>query len=97
MTPQRLSKQQALTVVRDLANASRGVVAVGHAKQRLQQRKISMRQILICLRKGVITEGPALNIRGNWQVNVTRTAAGEEVTCVVAIEWDRRLVVISAF
>ena len=32
-----------------------------------------------------------------WQVTLYRHAAGEEVTCVVAIEWATRLIVITTF
>jgi len=48
-----------------------------------------------CLQKGVVTEGPAPNTRGHWQV--PRLAAGEEMTCTVVIEWDQRLVVRTVF
>jgi len=53
--------------------------------------------MMICLQKGVVTEGPAPNTRGHWQVNVSRLAAGEEMTCTVVIEWDERLVVRTVF
>ena len=95
--PPKLSKQQALAVIREFAKNSRDVFPVGHARQRLNQHKFSRRQMMICLQKGVITEGPALNSRGHWQVNVTLLAAGEEMTCVVVIEWDQQLVVRTVF
>jgi hypothetical protein len=84
-------------MIRDIASRKKGVAIVGHAKARMEQRRITQRQVMICLLKGSITEGPSLNNHGNWQVNASRLAAGEQITCVVAIEWDRRLIVISAF
>jgi hypothetical protein len=87
--PSKLSKQQALAVVREFAKDSRDVFPVGHARQRLKQHRFTRRQMMTCLQKGVVTEGPALNSRGHWQVNITRMAAGEEMTCVVVIEWDQ--------
>lgn len=36
-----------------------------------------------------------MNRHGNWQVNMYRHAAGEELTCTVAIEWAERLLVIT--
>ena len=95
--PTKLSKRQAQVVIREFAKNSRDVVPVAHARQRLNQRRFTRRQMMICLQKGVVTEGPALNSRGHWQANVTRLAAGEEMTCVVVIEWDQRLVVRTVF
>jgi hypothetical protein len=77
--PTKLSKQQALAVIREFARNSENVIPVGHARQRMQQRRFTRRQMMICLQKGVVTEGPAINSRGHWQVNVTRLAAGEEM------------------
>jgi hypothetical protein len=36
-------------------------------------------------------------MQGNWQVNLTDRAAGNEITCVVAIEWASRVIVITVF
>lgn len=38
-----------------------------------------------------------MNLHGNWQVNVSRLAAGEEITCTVAIEEEQRLIVVTVF
>ena len=38
-----------------------------------------------------------MNLHGNVQANVTRFAAGKEITCVVAIEEQRQLIVITVF
>jgi hypothetical protein len=42
-------------------------------------------------------EGPFRNAKGHWQASLFRHAAGEEITCVVAIEWAERLVVVTVF
>ena len=95
--PFKVGRPQALAMVREIASRKKGVAIVSHARTRLEQCGITRRQVMICLQRGSITEGPFLNNHGNWQVNVSRLAAGEQITCVVAIEWDRRLIVISAF
>jgi hypothetical protein len=46
---------------------------------------------------GIITEGPFINRYGNWQMNLTRQTAGEEITCSAAIEWATRIIVITTF
>lgn len=93
----QLGLHDAKTLVQRLAQNSNNVFVVSHGKARQGERGISRRQIMKCLQKGVITEGPFRNKFGNWQVNMTRLAAGEEITCVVAIEDGQLLVVITAF
>jgi hypothetical protein len=95
--PDDLSKDEALKVVRMIAAETKNIVVVAHGKARQRQRRITRPQIERCIQKGVITEGPFLDAHANWQVNLTRYAAGEEITCVVAIEWVSKIVVIAAF
>lgn len=45
------------------------------------QRSITALQIVRCVQMGTITEGPFINKFGNWQMNLTRHAAGEQITC----------------
>lgn len=95
--PFRLTEKRALQVIRDLAADTGNIVVVRHAKARGRQRNISRRQIELCVQKGTITEGPFINMHGHWQVNLFRHAAGEELTCTVAIEWATRLIVVTVF
>lgn len=97
VVPMRLSEPEALKLIREISVDTRNIVVISHAKKRRFQRRISRRQIEICVQKGVITEGPFVNQHGHWQVNLTRRAAGEEITCVVAIELASRLLVITTF
>jgi hypothetical protein len=95
--PDHLSEAEALKIVRLLAVDSANIVVIPYGKRRTRQRKITRPQIEKCVRLGTIQEGPFLNQHGNWQVNLFRHAAGEQVTCVVAIEWATRVLVINAF
>jgi ABC-type histidine transport system ATPase subunit len=92
-----LAVHDVLKVIRTLAQDSKNVFVVPHANKSLKKRKITRRQIDICLKKGSITEGPFMNNHGNIQVNVSRLAAGEEITVVVAIEERTSLIVITVF
>ncbi|MBV8444096.1 MAG: DUF4258 domain-containing protein [Hyphomicrobiales bacterium] len=92
-----LLRDEALAVIRELAADSSRIVVVGHARKRGRERSISRRQIERCCQKGTIIEGPFRNAHGHWQVSLFRHAAGEEITCAVAIEWRERLIVITAF
>jgi Domain of unknown function (DUF4258) len=95
--PENLSPDDAIRVVRALAVNTANIVILEHGKGRSRQRRITRRQIELCVQKGTVQEGPFLNSRGNWQLNLRRHAAGEEITVVVAIEWFTKVLVISAF
>jgi hypothetical protein len=95
--PADLSPADATKVVRALATSTANIVLLEHAKRRTKERKITRRQIELCVQRGAIAEGPFLNPRGHWQLNMQRHAAGEQITVVIAIEWAIRLLVISAF
>lgn len=95
--PDKLSRDDAQKVIRIIAADTNKIVVVTHGKQRQRQRNITRPQIERCVQKGIVTEGPFVNSHGSWQANVTRYAAGEEITCVVAIEWATQVVVITTF
>lgn len=95
--PLKLNAATALRVVRRIAADTNNIVVIGHGQKRSKKRRITRRQIELCVQKGSITEGPFLNAHGNWQMNLFRQAAGEELTCVVALEWATKILVITAF
>ena len=97
IVPMTLSSDHALRVIRELAADSSKIVITGHASARAKKRYVTHLQIEKCLQKGTITEGPFLNAYGHWQVSMYRHAAGEELTCAVAIEWAQKLVVVTVF
>ncbi|MBL9065545.1 MAG: DUF4258 domain-containing protein [Sphingopyxis sp.] len=96
-TPFQMSVAVARQKIRELAEDSDRIVVISHGKARGRQRGITRRQMELCVQKGVIIEGPFLNQHGNWQVTIQRRAAGEEVNCVVAIDWPNRLVIITTY
>lgn len=95
--PDRLKAADAIKLVRALASETENIVVIPYGKKKGEMRGITRRQMELCVQKGTLTEGPFLNPHGNWQFNMYRHAAGEEITCVVAIEWARRVLVINAF
>lgn len=97
VVPLALTAQRALAMIREIASDSEHIVVVSHALKRGRQRKITRAQMEACVRKGTIQEGPFLNGQHNWQVTMYRHAAGEELTCVVAIDWPSRVIVITAY
>jgi hypothetical protein len=95
--PDHLNDADAIRLVRMLAVDSNNIVVIQHARKRGAQRSITRIQIERCVRHGIITEGPFVNPKGNWQMNLTRQTAGEQITCAVAIEWATHLIVITTF
>ncbi len=90
-----MDAHEAIGIIRELAADSGNVIILRHCRERMEQRGITIRQILQCLRKGTIQEGPFLNDHCSWQVTMARHAAGDEISCVVAIEGN--LIVITTF
>jgi len=95
--PRHLSAGAALRLIRDIATDTGNIIVVNHARKRQMERGITRRQIELCVQKGTIAEGPFMNAHGNWQVTLFRHAAGEELNCVVAIDWPCRLIVVTAY
>ena len=83
-----LTPTNALRIVRRLAQDSKTVFFSDHASKRMTQRKVTRVQVLECLLKGAITEGPALDIKACWKFTITRVACGDTVSAVVALDWD---------
>ncbi len=94
--PLKMTAPVALRIIRAAAAESR-VVWLLHAKKRMRQRHITPSQVLSCLLKGVITEGPAMDNKGYWRCTMQRLAAGEEITVVVSFQSHDGVVVISVF
>ncbi len=50
------------------------------------------------LRSGNITEGPYVALKsGWWRFTMTGRSAGDEVSCVVEIEWKTKLLVVTVY
>lgn len=58
-------------------------------------RRINFSQILACLEKGKITEGPYLDIKGYWRSTMEHLSAGDELAVVVSFNSRESVVVIT--
>lgn len=81
-----LSRPEAQRILREAAQDGRVGFEEAHCRRRMVERGVTEEDVLKCLMLGRITEGPALNLRGNWKMNVHRFAAGEELDVVAVIE-----------
>lgn len=84
--PMQLSDAGFLKKLRAIAQESSHVILTTHARQRMKQRRINLRQVLECLRKGRIAEPAHLTIQGDWKATVEHQWAGDLVRVAVAIE-----------
>jgi hypothetical protein len=97
VVPLKMSAPVALSHIRELAQSTANIVVLRHAVERQEERNVSRRQIELCIQTGYISEGPFLNDHKNWQVTMCGYHAGEELTCVVAIEWASKLLIITVY
>lgn len=95
--PFEMNETLALHRVRELAADTAKIVITNHCKDRQRERGITRRQVEQCLIKGTITEGPSRTPHGDWKLSLFRHAAGEELTCVVVIDWPKKLIVVTAY
>jgi Domain of unknown function (DUF4258) len=93
----RLSKAKALELVRSIATDSGNVGFSQHALKRMRQRKVTPKEVLDCLLLGVIVEGPALNLKGDWELALQRMGGGRRLRVAIAIDVPKRVIVITVY
>lgn len=82
-----LSGPLALKIIQEAGKDSSKVFFTAHARARMRQRRISITQVLRCLRHGKISEGPAPDVmKGGWKCTVEHYTAGEQIGVSVGIE-----------
>ncbi len=95
-----LSAQMALRIIRDAAADSARVFLTHHANARMRERRITLTQVLRCLQRGRLSEGPAPDtMKGGWKCTVEHYSAGEQLGVAVGIESVQAsdIVVITVF
>lgn len=101
VTQLNLSKQAAEKHIRALASDTKNVFIIPHAKQRQGQRHITRLQIIECLRKGRITEGPYRELKtGNWRMRIEYFTSGQNIITVAELqtnENNEKILVITTF
>ena len=81
-----LSSASAQRLIRELVKDDGTVFFSHHAETRMRQRNVSRPQVLSCLAKGRVAEGPSLGIKGNWEVAFEHCVSGDDLRVVVALE-----------
>lgn len=89
------SLDELLTRVRALAADSENIHwDEPHVRNRMNERNVSMRQVLEVLRKGSVVSGPTLDEWGDWRIKLKRRVAGRRVQVAVAVK-EKHLVVVT--
>lgn len=68
--------------------ATRSLFLTAHAKERMKERKVSIRQIIECVSKGTVDEPAHINAHGNWSATVAYFTGGDYVKVATAISED---------
>lgn len=77
---------EALKTIRLRAAQSQNVVLITHARTQMRKRSVDVLQVIHCLQRGNITEGPYRDIKsGQWRCNVEANTGGDWVRVVVEI------------
>ena len=93
--PLRLTSAAAIRIVREIADVTGRVGFSPHAKRQMRKRKINRTQIYRCLRRGILVEGPYLDIHNYWRCTFETITAGENIQVVVAFNTREHLVVVT--
>jgi Domain of unknown function (DUF4258) len=81
----RLSIESAQQRVRQIAWESGDVIFTGHAEQRMEERGISIPEVLELLRGGYIDDPPRLEVEGEWKCKVAAKLRGRTAGVVTVI------------
>lgn len=93
--PRRLDRAGFQAIVRLYAAEGR-VALTRHVREHHPERGITPAIIQRCLLKRTVQGNPYMS-QGNWTGEIFRHAAGEALTVAVAIDWGRRLIVLTAY
>ena len=91
------SSEEATKIIRALVENGQ-IIWTGHCKKRMEEREITMPQIINCLLKGRVTEPPFLvnENGGGYETRIEKGTAGDWLRIVVCMRFDQQLVIITA-
>lgn len=81
-----LTEIEARHKLREFALNTSKIKLSKHARERMTERNISLKQIICCFEYGDIIEGPYPDTRGDCMLNVKVRTAGEYITAIVVIK-----------
>ncbi len=86
VVPLQPKPQRTLNLVRQIAKESSRIFISRNAEEAMARDGVTMRQVLLCMAKGSISEGPHCDEYGLTCLELERVTAGRWVRVVVSIE-----------
>ena len=87
--PRRLRCDEAEKIVQELAERSENVILTDHAKERMGERDILVRDMHRILKTGYVTEDPEQKETGEWTCKITKQLRGNREAGVVTLIQSR--------
>ena len=87
------NKKEAREIIRRLALEGK-IILSKHAQQRMSEREVSFHQIMHCLKRGQITEGP-FAVKNGYETRLERGTAGDWIRVVVCLRFSQDMLIIS--
>lgn len=96
VTKLRLTSSVAEQRIHDIAKDTSRIALTLHAKQRMEEREISVRELYEILRSGQVEESPIEEKRGEWKCKIEKQLKGRrKAGAVVALPKKGRMIVIT--
>jgi hypothetical protein len=80
-----LGATRARAIIRECCGDTNRLIWTEHAIKQMIARRISPQQVINCLLRGQLYEGPARSPRGDWKCTLRYTTAGTRIEVAVAI------------
>jgi hypothetical protein len=93
--PDKLSRLEALKVVREISADPANILYPEHAIARMALRRVAETEVQRVLTRGSMAGEPYLATKGDWRCEMTGRTAGRVLTVALAIEWRTRLIVVT--
>jgi Domain of unknown function (DUF4258) len=91
-----LSAAEAQSKIRSISFESEDVIFTNHALERIEQRGISIPDVLEILRGGYVDDPPSEDFAGDWKCKVTSRLRGRTAGVVtVIVDSKRQLVIVT--
>jgi hypothetical protein len=100
VVPIGLSPIQGRQLVREVAQDSGRVFFTPHAERKMRERHITRVQVLRCLTRGCVAEGPSRHVNGKWRLKLEVLSAGDLIAVVAELDRDEFgdiIIVITAY
>ena len=94
VVPLRMNDANLRRLIAKTASDSERVQVTRHARKRMQERKITLAQVLKVLQEGVVVEHAHQDIHGNWCCKLEKLVAGDRVGVVASLKEQNGTVVV---